>query len=67
MRMLSDALLHDASFMGAPGVEEVKWRRCAPASGSICARPCSKAGRAAAPRWVWSARFESLGAPTSRS
>ncbi len=25
MRMLSDALLHDASFMGAPGIEEVKW------------------------------------------
>jgi acyl dehydratase len=26
MRLLSDALLHDASFMGAPGVEDVKWQ-----------------------------------------
>jgi len=25
MRMLTDSLLHDASFMGAPGVDEVKW------------------------------------------
>jgi acyl dehydratase len=25
MRMLSDNLLHEASFMGAPGVEEVRW------------------------------------------
>jgi acyl dehydratase len=25
MRMLSDSLLADTSFMGAPGVEEVKW------------------------------------------
>jgi acyl dehydratase len=25
MRMLSDAVLSDSSFMGAPGVEEVKW------------------------------------------
>src|SRR5262249_44087780 len=25
MRMLSDDFLGDASFMGAPGVEEVKW------------------------------------------
>ena len=25
MRMLSDALLHDASFLGAPGIEEVRW------------------------------------------
>ena len=24
-RMLTDSLLHDASFMGAPGVDEVKW------------------------------------------
>lgn len=25
MRMLSDSILFEASFMGAPGVEEVKW------------------------------------------
>jgi acyl dehydratase len=25
MRMLTDGLLNDASFLGAPGVEEVKW------------------------------------------
>ncbi len=25
MRMLTDSLLNEASFMGAPGVEEVKW------------------------------------------
>jgi acyl dehydratase len=25
MRMLSDSLLGEASFMGAPGIEEVKW------------------------------------------
>src|SRR5262245_49838602 len=25
MRMLSDAILADSSFLGAPGVEEVKW------------------------------------------
>ena len=25
MRMISDGLLVDTSFMGAPGVEEVKW------------------------------------------
>jgi len=25
MRMLSDALLHDTNFLGAPGVEEVRW------------------------------------------
>jgi acyl dehydratase len=67
MRLLTDCFLRDSTFMGSPGVEEVRYLAPVRAGDRLTLRvECSACGRpTAAPRWGWSISAATWSMPTA--